>query len=165
MSKREPSVLLDDIRTSIEKIQRYTAGFDEGSFLVDEKTTDAVLRNLEIIGEAAKQRPVQFKKRHSAIAWLQIAGLRNRIVHDYAGIDLKLLWNILQTAIPKLALQIAKLNNDHRGSSRFPRPSVFVISNTVSSVAVCSQSRYHVTTNHARRSLIRDICGFPQRSD
>ena len=109
MSKREPSVLLDDIRTSIEKIQRYTAGFDEGSFLVDEKTTDAVLRNLEIIGEAAKQRPVQFKKRHSAIAWLQIAGLRNRIVHDYAGIDLKLLWNILQTAIPKLALQIAKL--------------------------------------------------------
>ncbi len=56
MSKREPSVLLDDIRTSIEKIQRYTAGLDEGSFLADEKTTDAVVRNLEIIGEAAKQQ-------------------------------------------------------------------------------------------------------------
>jgi uncharacterized protein with HEPN domain len=51
MSKREPSVLLDDIRTSIEKIQRYTAGLDEGSFLADEKTIDAVVRNLEIIGE------------------------------------------------------------------------------------------------------------------
>ena len=50
MSKREPSVLLDDIRTSIEKIQRYTAGLDGGSFLADEKTTDAVVRNLEIIG-------------------------------------------------------------------------------------------------------------------
>jgi uncharacterized protein with HEPN domain len=61
----------------------------EGSFLADEKTIDAVVRNLEIIGEAAK--------------------LRNRIVHDYAGIDLKLVWNILQTAIPKLALQIAEL--------------------------------------------------------
>ncbi len=109
MSKREPSVLLDDIRTSIEKIQRYTAGLDEGSFLDDEKTTDAVVRNLEIIGEAAKQLPAEFKKRHSAIPWLQIAGLRNRIVHDYAGIDLKLVWNILQTAIPNLALQIAEL--------------------------------------------------------
>jgi hypothetical protein len=54
MSKREPSVLLDDIRASIERIQRYTAGLDEGSFLADEKTIDAVVRNLEIIGEAAK---------------------------------------------------------------------------------------------------------------
>jgi hypothetical protein len=62
MSKREPNVLLDDIRTSIEKIQRYTAGLDEGSFLADEKTIDAVVRNLEIIGEAAKQLPAEFKK-------------------------------------------------------------------------------------------------------
>ena len=109
MSKREPSVLLDDIHTSIEKIQRYTAGLDESSFLTDEKTIDAVVRNLEIIGEAAKQLPAEFKNRHSAIPWLQIAGLRNRIVNDYAGIDLKLVWNILQTAIPKLAPQIAEL--------------------------------------------------------
>src|SRR5436190_19077229 len=109
MSKREPSVLLDDIRTSIEKIQRYTAGLDEGLFIAAAKTTDAVVRNLEIIGKASKQLPAEFKKRHSAIAWLQIAGLRNRIVHAYAGIDLKLVWNILQTAIPKLALQIAEL--------------------------------------------------------
>ena len=57
MSKREPSVLLDDIRSSIEKIRRYSAGLDEGSFLADEKTIDAVVRNLEIIGEAAKQLP------------------------------------------------------------------------------------------------------------
>ena len=71
MSKREPSVLLDDIRTSIEKIQRYTAGLDEGSFLADEKTTDAVVRNLEIIGEAAKQLPVEFKNRRLGIAWAQ----------------------------------------------------------------------------------------------
>src|SRR5215813_13655112 len=108
MSKREPSVLLDDIRASIERIQRYTVGLDEGSFLADEKTIDAVVRNLEIIGESA-QLPAEFKNRHSAIPWAQIAGLRNRIVHDYAGTDLKLVWNILQTAIPKLALQIVEL--------------------------------------------------------
>jgi uncharacterized protein with HEPN domain len=109
MSKREPSVLLDDIRTSIEKIQRYIAGLVDGSFLADEKTTDAVVRNLEIIGEAAKQLASEFKNRHSEIPWAQIAGLRNRIVHNYAGIDLKLVWSILQTAIQKLALQIAEL--------------------------------------------------------
>ena len=61
----------------------------KGSFLADEKTIDAVVRNLEIIGEAAKQLPAEFKNRHSAIPWAQIAGLRNRIVHDYAGTDLK----------------------------------------------------------------------------
>jgi uncharacterized protein with HEPN domain len=56
-----------------------------------------------------QQLPDEFKNRHSAIAWAQIAGLRNCIVHDYAGIDLKIVWNILQTAIQKLALQIAEL--------------------------------------------------------
>ncbi len=106
MSKREPSVLLDDIRTSISKKERYTARLDEESFLVDEKTIDAVVRNLEIIGEAAKQIS---RQRHSAISWAQIAGLRNRIFHDYAGIDLKLVWHISQIAIRKLALQIADL--------------------------------------------------------
>ena len=109
MSKREPSVLLDDIRTSISKIERYTAGLDEESFLADEKTIDAVVRNLEIIGEAAKQLPADFTARHSGIPWTQIAGLRNRIVHDYAGIDLKLVWHILQTAMRRLALQIVHL--------------------------------------------------------
>ncbi len=109
MSKREPSVLLDDIRTSIDKITRYNAGLDERLFLADEKTIDAVVRNLEIIGEAAKQLPAEFKSRHPAIPWVQLAGMRDRIVHDYAGIDLRLVWHILQTAILKLARQIAEL--------------------------------------------------------
>ena len=67
------------------------------------------MRNLEIIGEAVKQLPGEFKQRHPAIAWSQIAGLRNRIVHDYAGIDLELVWNILKTALPNFSLQISEL--------------------------------------------------------
>ena len=59
MSKRDPGILLDDIRTAIEKIDRYTASLDECSFLSDEKTQDAVIRNLEIIGEAVKQLPAE----------------------------------------------------------------------------------------------------------
>lgn len=109
MSKRGAGVLLDDIRNSIRKIERYTIGLDEISFLADDKTVDAVVRNLEIIGEAAKQLPAEFKARHSEISWSQIAGLRNRIVHDYAGIDLPLVWNILKTALPELAIQLAHL--------------------------------------------------------
>lgn len=87
MSKREPAILLDDIRTAVEKISRYVAGLDESAFLADEKTSDAVVRNLEVIGEAAKQLPAEFKTAHPTILWPQIAGLRNRIVHDYAGVD------------------------------------------------------------------------------
>src|SRR5437660_9660959 len=109
MSKREPGILLHDIRAAIQKIDRYTAGLDERAFLSDDKTSDAVVRNLEIIGEAVKQLPGEFKQQHPAIAWSQIAGLRNRIVHDYAGIDLELVWNILKTALPNFSLQISKL--------------------------------------------------------
>ena len=70
MSKREPGVLVDDIRSSTSKIERYTAGLNEASFLADEKTIDAVVRNLEIIGEAAKQLPAEFKLRHPAVPWV-----------------------------------------------------------------------------------------------
>jgi uncharacterized protein with HEPN domain len=102
MSKREPAILLDDIRTAIGKIERYIRGLDQ-------KTIDAVVRNLEVIGEAAKQLSAEFKKRYALIPWSRIAGLRNRIVHDYAGIDLELIWNILKTALPELSLQISEL--------------------------------------------------------
>ena len=110
MSKREPDVLLEDIRVAIDKIKRYTAALDEASFLGDDKTVDVVVRNLEIIGEAAKQLPTEFRNQHRAIAWSRIAALRNRIVHDYAGVDLPLVWHIVKTSIPELEDKIAKLN-------------------------------------------------------
>jgi uncharacterized protein with HEPN domain len=109
MSKREPAILLEDIRTAIGKIQRYVAGLNETAFLADEKTIDAVIRNLEIIGEAAKQLPAEWKQQHPMIHWSQIAGLRNRIVHDYAGVDLGIVWNILQTSVPELRAQIDRI--------------------------------------------------------
>ena len=106
---RDFEVYLEDIREAIVKVRNYTAGLTRQSFAQDDMRIDAVIRNLEIIGEAAKQLPADFKARHSAISRAQIAGLRNRIVHDYAGIDLKLVWHISQIAIRKLALQIADL--------------------------------------------------------
>jgi uncharacterized protein with HEPN domain len=109
MSKREPGLLLDDVRVACGKIGRYLAGLDQAAFLADEKTIDAVVRNLEVVGEAVKQLPAEFKERHPDIPWRQIAGLRNRIVHDYAGVDLEIVWHISQKALPDFLLQIQEL--------------------------------------------------------
>lgn len=87
MSKRDPKLLLEDIRAAIEKIERFVAGMDRDCFRADDKTIDAVVRNLEIIGEAARQIPKTFKEKNTDIPWGQIVGLRNRIVHDYFGLD------------------------------------------------------------------------------
>src|SRR6266487_3808883 len=102
MSNRASGILLEDIREAMVKIERYTSGMDRARFEGDEKTVDAVVRNLEIIGEAARQLPDEFKQRHSQIEWRKIAGLRNRIVHDYFGLDLEIIWQIIRTDMPAL---------------------------------------------------------------
>lgn len=106
MSRREAGVLLGDIRVAIAKIDRYIAGFDQQAFLADDKTIDAVVRNLEIIGEAVKKLPAELMRLHPAIPWREIAGLRDRVIHDYAGIDLELIWNILKTALPEFSRRL-----------------------------------------------------------
>ncbi len=82
MPKRDATLLIEDIETAISRIEKYTTGLKREAFLTDEKTIDAVVRNLEIIGEATRQLPEDFRKRHSTIPWQKMAGLRNRIVHD-----------------------------------------------------------------------------------
>lgn len=109
MSKRDASPLLQDMRESMQKIARYVAGIDQAAFLADEKTVDAVVRNVEIIGEASKQVPDEFKTRHPQVPWKQMAGMRNRIVHDYAGVDLELVWSVVTTSLPELERLLAGL--------------------------------------------------------
>ena len=109
MSKRDAALLIEDMRAAMDKIARYTAGMERAAFLVDEKTIDAVVRNVEIIGEASRQVPDEFKARNPALPWAQMAGLRNRIVHDYAGIDLELIWEIVQHSLPDLRVRLEKL--------------------------------------------------------
>lgn len=83
MSKREPSLLVEDIIESAEKILLYTNNLTFEQFSNDGKTIDAVIRNFEIIGEAANRLPDEFKDKHSDIDWHRIRGFRYRIVHDY----------------------------------------------------------------------------------
>jgi uncharacterized protein with HEPN domain len=102
MSERNIQLLLDDMLSSANKIKQYTKGFDYDSFLSDDKTIDAVVRNFEIIGEAANRISQDFKDRHPEIEWNRIRGFRNRIVHDYFGIDYKIVWEIIETFLSDL---------------------------------------------------------------
>jgi uncharacterized protein with HEPN domain len=92
MPERDPDLLIEDMRTAIHRIKRYTSGMDQATFQNDEKTVDAVVRNLEVIGEASRRVPAKFASRHAGVPWPQLAGLRNRIVHDYFGLDLEIIW-------------------------------------------------------------------------
>ena len=78
-------------------------------FAKDDKTIDAVVRNFEIIGEASNRLPEEFKSSHGSIDWVRIKGFRNRIVHDYFGIDHSIVWHIIQNFLPKLINEIRVL--------------------------------------------------------
>lgn len=112
MSHRPVHLLIEDIWESIEKIERFVLGFDREAFRRDDKTVDSVVRNLEIIGEAANRLPEDFKSIHSKIGWSRIVGLRNRIVHDYFGIDLEIIWEILQKELPDFKAKVSAIRQE-----------------------------------------------------
>ena len=109
MPKRDPDLLIADMLAAIRKIERYTEGLDQGQFQQDEKTVDAVVRNLEIVGEATRQLPADFVTRFPKVPWRQMAGLRNRVVHDYFGLDLEIIWQIVRYDLPSLRVQLEDL--------------------------------------------------------
>lgn len=102
MSDRSSKLLIDDMLEAAEKILRYTEGMTLEEFTLNEMAMDAVARNFEIIGEAANRLPNDFRKLNSHIDWDRIRGLRNRIVHDYFGIDFEIVWGIREKYIPEL---------------------------------------------------------------
>lgn len=106
---RDYRVYADDILEAIEKIKRFTSGIDAEAFRRDEKTFDAVIRNLEVIGEAIKKIPDEVRAKHPAIEWKKIAGLRDMLVHEYFGIDADIVWDIVQHKLTPLEAQIRQI--------------------------------------------------------
>ena len=102
MSKRDTILLLDDMLQSTQKIKRYTKNLNFDSFISDDKTIDAVVRNFEIIGEAANRISPDFRENNPEIEWKRIRGFRNRIVHDYFGIDYEIVWSIVESYLDEL---------------------------------------------------------------
>lgn len=109
MSKRDNSALIQDMLESAMKIIKYTEGLSFDQFGADDKTVDAVIRNFEIIGEAANRIENDFKILNPQIEWTKMRGFRNRIVHDYFGIDLEIVWSIIQDDIEELVYQLKQL--------------------------------------------------------
>jgi uncharacterized protein with HEPN domain len=95
MSKRNRILLLNDMLLAINKIFSYVDEMSFENFAKDDKTIDAVTRNFEIIGEAANRIDEDFKNAHPELEWNRLRGLRNRIVHDYFGIDLEIVFSII----------------------------------------------------------------------
>ena len=106
MSKREWKLFVEDILESIELIESYVHDMELSDFTKDRKTIDAVVRNFEIIGEASKFIPENVKNKHAEIDWKGIIGLRNRIAHEYFGISVSIVWDIIKKELPRLKNQI-----------------------------------------------------------
>jgi uncharacterized protein with HEPN domain len=111
MSHRPARLLIEDMLERIQRIERFVAGVERETFLRDEKTADSVVRNLEVIGEAARRLPVEFREQRGGIPWRRIVGLRHRIVHEYFDVDLDLVWTIVRTELPELKAQLLALRD------------------------------------------------------
>ena len=98
--ERDPVLYLEDIALSMQRVQEYITGLDFEHFKMDYKTVDAVIRNFEIIGEASKNLPKTIKDKYPAVPWEQMYRFRNRISHEYFGIDHEIVWDIANRQLP-----------------------------------------------------------------
>lgn len=112
---RDYKVYLEDILEAVNKIIQYTTGMSLEEFSRDAKTIEAVVRNLEIIGEAAKHVPKHIRVKNPDIEWKQIAGLRDILIHEYFSIDLDIIWDIIRNKLPVLESKINQIIKDRRG--------------------------------------------------
>lgn len=106
MSKRGDKELLNDIREAIHRIKKYTKGMNYKQFLGSSITQDAVLRNIEIIGEAVKNLSKHLKDKYKEIEWKDIAGMRDKIIHFYFGVNWEIVWSVLNDRLPELLKKI-----------------------------------------------------------
>ena len=109
MSNRSDDLLILDMMESLEAVFSYTKGVTEEAFLANREKSDAVIRNIEVIGEAAGNLSETFQEKHSEIPWHQIIGMRNRLIHGYFGVSLKIIWQVVAVDLPVLYEQIKKI--------------------------------------------------------
>lgn len=102
MPPRDWTMRIRDILDSIDRVQRYTAGMTFEAFCADDKTIDAVVRNFEIIGEAARHIPPDIEARYPHVPWVEMRGMRNLLIHEYFGVSLSILWHTLTHNVPPL---------------------------------------------------------------
>lgn len=107
--KRDPRLYIDDILEAVERIEKYVEGLSFEDFSKDNKTVDAIVRNFEIIGEATKRIPMETKKKIPQIPWRMMAGTRDKLIHEYFGVNLEVLWKAVKEDVPPLKRSIEQL--------------------------------------------------------
>lgn len=115
MSRRADSDFLEDVQESVRRIRAYTDAMAYDQFLADTKTQDAVVRNLEIIGEATKSLSVRLRGEYPDVPWKGMAGVRDRLIHHYFGVNLDIVWNIVTTELPLLESRVEEILRHERG--------------------------------------------------
>lgn len=111
MHDRDYLLFIEDILNSCNKIIKYVKNKSYEEFIKDEITVDAVIRNLEIIGEAAKRIPYNIKQTYDDVEWRKISNLRNILIHEYFGIKHTILWDVVKNKVPKLKNHAEKILN------------------------------------------------------
>ncbi|MFD2200075.1 DUF86 domain-containing protein [Shivajiella indica] len=112
---KDPIIYIEHINSCIKRIIEYTDGIGEQGFLQNNLIQDAVIRNFEIIGEATKKLNIDFRSKYSYIEWKKIAGMRDKLIHDYIGVDLWAIWAVVENVIPTLEIQIEEILKKERG--------------------------------------------------
>ncbi len=114
MSSRSYLDYVEDILRAIEKAQIFTAGMDYQAFASDEKTLYAVIRALEIVGEAAKKIPAEFRAQYDQVPWREMAGIRDKLIHDYFGVNVMVVWKTVQEDLPALRSSLVDIIRSDR---------------------------------------------------
>ena len=107
--QRDYKIYLDDILTAIEKIEKYKKRILDKDFIEEDLIIDAIIRNFEVIGEATKKIPIEIRRRYPKIEWKKISGFRDIFIHEYFGIDLDIVWDVLNNKIPNLKKSIKEI--------------------------------------------------------
>lgn len=112
MKKRDYGDFVQDILESVNDVGNFIEGMDFKEFIKDKKTIYSVVRAIEIIGEATKNIPEQIRKSYPGVPWKKMAGMRDRLVHEYFGIDLEILWATAKEDVPQLRGPVSKVLED-----------------------------------------------------
>jgi uncharacterized protein with HEPN domain len=112
MSKRGDADLVEDILICLEKIKQYVSYYSYDDFLQEYKTQDAVIRNIEIIGEASKKISPELKNKYNSVPWKTIASTRDRLIHGYFGVNIDVVWEIATIDVPVLKQDIQKIKEE-----------------------------------------------------
>jgi len=106
---RDYKLFVKDILDAIDKIEEFVGNMDYGEFIKDDKSSTAVVKKIEIIGEAIKNIPRDVRVKYKAIPWKDIVGMRNKITHNYFKIDYEIVWNVVKEKLPALKIQIEEV--------------------------------------------------------